>query len=63
MNVFFDPGKNQCIDLPWEGQDDPWAFARRGLMRRTGGAAKYSPVLREMVARFDGEAALQGPVH
>ncbi|MCI0859420.1 MAG: Rieske 2Fe-2S domain-containing protein [Chloroflexi bacterium] len=63
MNVFFDPGKNQCIDLPWEGQDDPWAFARRGLMRRTGGAAKYAPVLREMVARFDGEAALQGPVH
>ncbi len=63
MNVFIDPSKNQRIDLPWEGQDDPWAFTRRGLMRRTGGAAKYAPVLREMVARLDGEEALQGPVH
>ena len=63
MNVFRDPAANVCIDLPWEGQEDPWAYARRGLMRRTGQAGKYAPVLRDMVARLDGEEALKGPVH
>jgi 5,5'-dehydrodivanillate O-demethylase len=63
MNVFRDPAANVRIDLPWEGQEDPWAFARRGLMRRTGAAGKYAPVLRDMVARLDGEEALKGPVH
>ena len=63
MNVFRDPVANVCIDLPWEGQEDPWAYARRGLMRRTGQAGKYAPVLRDMVARLDGEEALKGPVH
>jgi hypothetical protein len=32
-------------------------------MRRTGQAGKYAPVLRDMVARFAGEKALEGPVH
>jgi hypothetical protein len=63
MNVFRDPATNVCIDLPWEGSEDPWAFSRRGLMRRTGAAGKYAPVLRDMVARLDGEEALKGPVH
>ena len=63
MNVFRDPVANVCIDLSWEGQEDPWAYARRGLMRRTGQAGKYAPVLRDMVARLDGEEALKGPVH
>lgn len=63
MNVFRDPEKNVCIDLPWEGQEDPWGYTRRGIMRRTGQAGKYATVLREMVARFEGEKALQGPVH
>jgi 5,5'-dehydrodivanillate O-demethylase len=63
MNVFRDPAHNKRIDLPWEGQEDPWGFARKGLMRRTGQAGKYAPVLREMVAKFEGEQALQGPVH
>jgi len=63
MNVFRDPAHNKRIDLPWEGQEDPWGFARKGLMRRTGQAGKYAPVLREMVAKFEGEQALEGPVH
>jgi hypothetical protein len=53
----------QRLDLPWEGQEDPWGFARKGLMRRTGQAGKYAPVLREMVAKFEGEQVLEGPVH
>jgi 5,5'-dehydrodivanillate O-demethylase len=63
MNVFRDPDENLCIDLPWEGRDDPWAYMQKGIMRRTGQAGKYAPVLREMVARFEGEQALAGPVH
>jgi 5,5'-dehydrodivanillate O-demethylase len=63
MNVFRDPEENVCIDLPWEGREDPWAYAQRGIMRRTGQAGKYAPVLRDMVARFAGEKALEGPVH
>lgn len=63
MNIFRNPSENVQLDLPWEGQDDPWGFARKGLMRRTGQAGKYAPVLREMVARMDGEEALNGPVH
>jgi len=63
MNVFRNPEHNVCIDLPWEGREDPWGYTRRGLMRRTGHAGKYAPVLREMVAKMDGEEALQGPVH
>jgi 5,5'-dehydrodivanillate O-demethylase len=63
MNVFRDPEENVCIDLPWEGQEDPWAYMHRGLMRRTGQAGKYAPVLREMVAKFAGAQALEGPVH
>jgi 5,5'-dehydrodivanillate O-demethylase oxygenase subunit len=63
MNVFRDPQENVCIDLPWEGQEDPWAYMQRSLMRRTGQAGKYAPVLRDMVARFAGEKALEGPVH
>ena len=63
INVFRNVGDNVRLDLPWEGREDPWAFARKGLMRRTGQAGKYAPVLREMVARLDGEEALQGPVH
>ena len=63
MNVFRDPEENVCIDLPWEGRDDPWAYTQRGIMRRTGQAGKYAPVLRDMVTRFAGEKALEGPVH
>ena len=63
MNVFRDPAHNKRIDLPWEGQEDPWGFARKGLMRRTGQAGKYAPVLREMVSTFEGKQALEGPVH
>ncbi len=63
MNVFRDAEHNKRIDLPWEGSEDPWGFARKGLMRRTGQAGKYAPVLRDMVARFQGEQALDGPVH
>ena len=63
MNVFRDPEQNVCIDLPWEGQEDAWNFMCKGIMRRTGQSGKYAPVLRDMVARFDGEQALEGPVH
>ena len=63
LNVFRDPEENVCIDLPWEGQEDPWAYMQRSLMRRTGQAGKYAPVLRDMVAQFEGRQALEGPVH
>jgi 5,5'-dehydrodivanillate O-demethylase len=63
MNVFRDSEENVCIDLPWEGRDDPWAYMQKGIMRRTGQAGKYAPVLHDMVARFAGEKALEGPVH
>ena len=63
MNVFRDPEQNVCIDLPWEGREDPWTYMEKGIMRRTGQAGKYAPVLRDMVARFEGEKALEGPVH
>jgi 5,5'-dehydrodivanillate O-demethylase len=63
INVFRDPAKNVCIDLPWEGQEDPWSYMRRGIMRRTGQAGKYAPVLWDMVAKYEGAKALEGPVH
>src|SRR5262247_2316190 len=63
MNVFRDPEQNHCIELPCEGQDNPWAYMQKGIMRRTGQAGKYAPILREMVARYEGEQALAGPVH
>jgi 5,5'-dehydrodivanillate O-demethylase len=63
MNVFRDPEENVCVDLPWEGREDPWAYMHKGIMRRTGQAGKYAPVLRDMVARFASEKALEGPVH
>ena len=63
MNVLRDPEQNVCIDLPWEGQEDPWDFMQKGIMRRTGQAGKYAPVLRDLVAKYLGEEALQGPVH
>lgn len=63
MNVFRDPEQNRCIELPWEGRDDPWAYMQKGIMRRTGQAGKYAPILREMVARYEGEQVLAGPVH
>jgi 5,5'-dehydrodivanillate O-demethylase oxygenase subunit len=63
INVFRDPEKNRCIDLPWEGQEDPWSYMRRGIMRRIGQAGKYAPVLWDMVAKYEGEKALEGPVH
>lgn len=62
MNVFRDPATNVCIDLPWEGQEDPWEFVRRGLVRRTGAAGKYAPVLREMIQKMEPEQVLDGPV-
>ena len=55
--------KNACIELPWEGREDPWGYMRKGIMRRTGQAGKYAPVLRDMVAEHEGEEALSGPVH
>jgi 5,5'-dehydrodivanillate O-demethylase len=59
MNVFRDPAKNVCVNLPQE---------HRGRMPvnvlRQGQAAKYSPVLREMAAREAGAGkVLQDPVH
>jgi len=63
MNVFRDPEQNACIELPWEGREDPWGYMRKGIMRRTGQAGKYAPVLRDMVAEHEGEEALSGPVH
>ena len=63
MNVFRDPAQNVCIDLPWEGREDPWGYMRKGIMRRTGQAGKYAPVLRVMVAEHEGAEALLGPVH
>ena len=38
MNVFRDLEQNVCIDLPWEGQEDPWNLMRKGIMRRAGQA-------------------------
>ena len=29
MNVFRDPEENVCIDLPWEGREDPWAYTQK----------------------------------
>ena len=62
MNVFRDPATNVCIDLPWEGQEDPWEFVHRGLLRRTGAASKYSPVLRKMIQELEPERKLDQPV-
>ena len=64
MNVFRDPTKRTCaLICPGRDEMTPWAYAQRGIMRRTGQAGKYAPVLRDMVARFAGEKALEGPVH
>ncbi len=64
MNVFRDPANNQCITLPWEGQEQAGRWIVEAMTtRRTGQATKYSPVLREMVARERGEEALKEPVY
>ena len=62
MNVFRDPAANVCIDLPWEGRENPWEFIRKSLVRRTGSAGKYAPVLRDMIQNMEPERKMDEPV-
>ncbi len=62
LNIFRDPAKNECINLPWEGQEGGDRFLAT-TNRRTGQATKYSPVLRDLVLRTKGTEALEQPVN
>jgi 5,5'-dehydrodivanillate O-demethylase len=62
MNVFWDPEENERVELPVEGSS--YRFGdMTAAQRRTGQAAKYSPILKEAVARTLGADALLEPVH
>lgn len=50
MNVFRDPAKNVCLELPVERAKFGQAVYKKGEFRG-GNAAKYSPLLREMEAK------------
>jgi 5,5'-dehydrodivanillate O-demethylase len=62
MNTFRDPENNQCIYVPWQQEEDPWAFQLTQL-HRAAGSTKYSPVAQEMAAKILGKEALEEPVH
>ena len=61
MNVFRDPSASEYIELPVE--KNSYRFGDRSRTSRAGQASKYSPVLRDAVARTRGEEALLEPVH
>ncbi len=64
MNVFRDPAKNECIEVPpRSGQALEWPGPTGGFMRRITSSYKHSPVVTELVERFQGKEALEGPVH
>jgi 5,5'-dehydrodivanillate O-demethylase len=63
MNVFRDPGQNECIEVPPRGTSLEWPGPDAGFMRRVNSSYKYSPVVSELVERFRGKDALEGPVH
>ena len=64
MNVFRDPEKNVCINVPpRNGSPLEWGGPNNIFIRRVNGPFKHSPIVTEMVERFQGPEALQGPVH
>ena len=61
MCTFRDPAENVCIAI-----DNEYARMQDknpAQISRTGYSSKYSPVLKEAVARLEGEQALEEPVH
>src|SRR5262249_20898538 len=64
MNVFRDPAKNECIEVPPRNPRAlEWPGETSGFMRRVTSSYKHSPVVTEWVERFQGKEALEGPVH
>jgi 5,5'-dehydrodivanillate O-demethylase len=63
LNVFRDPARNVCIDVPRYGVPIDWTLTRDVIMRRANGAWKYSPVVRELVEKYQGAEALLEPIH
>ncbi len=62
MNVFRDPEQNKSIYVPWQQEEDPWAFQLTQL-HRAAGSTKYSPIAQEMAEKILGKEALKEPVH
>jgi hypothetical protein len=60
MNTFRNPDENVCIEL-----DNEYArMADRSTeVNRTGHSSKYSPILKEAIAKTKGEEAVEEPVH
>ena len=64
MNVFRDPAQNVCIVVPpRDGSPLEWEGPDSGMMSRTIGPYKHSPIVRAMVEKYKGKEALEGPVH
>jgi 5,5'-dehydrodivanillate O-demethylase len=63
LNVIRDPAENVCIDVPRYGTPMDWNLTRNLIMRRVNGAWKYSPIVREMVEKYQGREALLEPIH
>ena len=64
LNVFRDPEQNVCITVPPRGGEPlEWPGENGGFMRRITSSYKHSPVVTELVERFRGKEALEGPVH
>jgi 5,5'-dehydrodivanillate O-demethylase len=63
LNVFRDPATNVRIDVPRYGVPSDWELTRHTIMRRIHGAWKYSPVVREMVEKYEGKESLLEPIH
>ena len=64
MNVFRDPAKNVCVVVPPRGGSSlEWEGHNPGMMSRTTGPYKHSPIVTAMVEKYQGKEALEGPVH
>ena len=55
MNVFRDPAKNVCLELPVEKAKFGQGVYKKGEIRG-GNSAKYSPLLRQMEEKAPAEA-------
>jgi 5,5'-dehydrodivanillate O-demethylase len=62
MNVFRDPAYNERIDIPPRQGPLVWTGAGHAVRGRATGQYKHSPIMKEMVEKYQGKEALQGPV-
>lgn len=66
MNVFRDPEKAKHVYVPHVEEEDNWSYQQTQLVSRARTANKWSPVLKELILKYEAERAqeiLKDPVH